>query len=112
MPAFWQFIASSASMVDTVEAPDDPSSWRTLDATAGVKIIDRFTLGASLKDCPLPTRFRLNTSRKTVRDAFIVYAGCPVISARFRALLERFDLGICDFYPVDILIKKGAREHG
>ncbi len=112
MPAFWQFTATTASMVDTVEAPDDPSPWRNLDATARVEIIDRFTLGESLKDCPLPTRFRLNTSRKTVPDAFIVYAGWPVISARFRTLLERFDLGICDFYPVDILTKKGAREHG
>ncbi|MEM7176799.1 MAG: DUF1629 domain-containing protein [Pseudomonadota bacterium] len=56
-------------------------------------------------DFPNPLWTKAIYKNKQPRDALRGGGGAPIVSARFRAVLERFDLGETVFYPVTILKK-------
>ncbi|AXS39483.1 DUF1629 domain-containing protein [Breoghania sp. L-A4] len=70
----------------------------------------RFGLSLGLPVGPrrLPTRFRETKGKKTLPDIFAM-PGLNAVSSRFRDLVEEFEPGVHQFFPLELYYKNGER---
>jgi len=58
-----------------------------------------------------PQKVRISELNKNtkLRDAFRILNGVPLVSDRLRAIIERFDQGVHQFFPVDVTLPAGRK---
>lgn len=75
------------------------------------KLIFGFSLGLPVGPRRLPTRARETTKKKAYPDIFSM-PGLNAVNGRFRDLVEEFEPGVHQFFPLELLKKNGDRIEG
>jgi hypothetical protein len=82
------------------------------DLNARAEVADAFSDGTRLlRSHEIPTRLRLDTPIKRVRDIFVSHSGVLIVSRALHDLLEEVDPGLHQFSPIAIELLPHAGEH-